>query len=131
MSSDLLIFPYYHRSRVTISNWNVWIILILVCWFLGQYQCFATNEWGTATSNSVFVRKAELNSFKEQGEKSESANEGEPFKLTCEPPDGWPKPNVYWLIQVLSVFHIRLKCSIQNNTLVREVHTFHRNFLTI
>ncbi|XP_073993820.1 neuroglian isoform X3 [Rhodnius prolixus] len=66
---------------------------------LGQYQCFATNEWGTATSNSVFVRKAELNSFKEQGEKSESANEGEPFKLTCEPPDGWPKPNVYWLIQ--------------------------------
>ncbi|XP_044013518.1 neuroglian isoform X1 [Aphidius gifuensis] len=66
---------------------------------LGQYQCFAENEWGTATSNSVFVRKAELNSFKDDDEQSLSVNEGEPFKMTCQPPDGWPKPSVYWLIQ--------------------------------
>uniref|UniRef100_A0ABD2WQQ1 Neuroglian n=1 Tax=Trichogramma kaykai TaxID=54128 RepID=A0ABD2WQQ1_9HYME len=66
---------------------------------LGQYQCFATNEWGTATSNSVFVRKAELNSFKDQTPLAMDANEGDPFKLTCQPPDGWPKPNVYWLLQ--------------------------------
>ncbi|XP_063242824.1 neuroglian isoform X3 [Bacillus rossius redtenbacheri] len=66
---------------------------------LGQYQCFAENEWGVATSNSVFVRKAELNSFKDELPTSVSAQEGEPYKLTCQPPDGWPKPNVYWLIQ--------------------------------
>lgn len=66
---------------------------------LGQYQCFATNEWGTATSNSVFVRKAELNSFKDEPPVDMTANEGEPFKLTCQPPDGWPKPLVNWLIQ--------------------------------
>ncbi|XP_043273621.1 neuroglian isoform X2 [Venturia canescens] len=66
---------------------------------LGQYQCFATNEWGTATSNSVFLRKAELNSFKDEDPKTLNADEGEPFKMTCQPPDGWPKPNVYWLIQ--------------------------------
>lgn len=66
---------------------------------LGQYQCFAENEWGIATSNSVFVRKAELNSFKDENPIALSANEGSPFKLTCQPPDGWPKPNVYWLIQ--------------------------------
>ncbi|XP_049962681.1 neuroglian [Schistocerca serialis cubense] len=66
---------------------------------LGQYQCFAENEWGTATSNSVFVRKAELNSFKDEPPISVTAQEGDPFKLTCHPPDGWPKPNVYWLIQ--------------------------------
>uniref|UniRef100_A0A8D8XH54 Neuroglian n=2 Tax=Cacopsylla melanoneura TaxID=428564 RepID=A0A8D8XH54_9HEMI len=65
----------------------------------GQYQCFAENEWGTATSNSVLVRKAELNSFKDEPPQTVSANEGEPFKLTCQPPDGWPKPSVYWLIQ--------------------------------
>lgn len=28
-----------------------------------------------------------------------TVNEGDPYKLTCQPPDGWPKPNVYWLIQ--------------------------------
>lgn len=67
---------------------------------IGQYQCFAKNEWGTATSNSVFVRKAELNSFKDEAPQTLAAEEGNPFKLTCQPPDGWPKPNVYWLIQV-------------------------------
>ncbi|XP_026465687.1 neuroglian isoform X3 [Ctenocephalides felis] len=66
---------------------------------LGQYQCFAENEWGVATSNSVFVRKAELNAFKETSAQTVTASEGDPFKLTCQPPDGWPKPNVYWLIQ--------------------------------
>ncbi|XP_011881150.1 PREDICTED: neuroglian isoform X2 [Vollenhovia emeryi] len=66
---------------------------------LGQYQCFAENEWGIATSNSVFVRKAELNSFKDEPPHRVRENEGSPLKLVCQPPDGWPRPNVYWLIQ--------------------------------
>lgn len=67
---------------------------------LGQYQCFAYNEWGTAASNSVFVRRAELNNFKEtDGQQVVHAEEGKPFKLTCEPPDGHPKPKVYWMLQ--------------------------------
>ncbi|XP_055389470.1 neuroglian isoform X2 [Condylostylus longicornis] len=68
---------------------------------LGQYQCFAENEFGVATSNSVFVRKAELNAFKDDAPKEVQANEGAPFQLQCEPPDGWPKPTVNWLIQGL------------------------------
>lgn len=68
---------------------------------LGQYQCFAENEWGIATSNSVFVRKAELNSFKDSSADTVEVNEGDPYKMICQPPDGWPKPNVYWLIQNL------------------------------
>lgn len=66
---------------------------------LGQYQCFAENEFGTATSNSVFVRKAELNAFKDENAKTMETNEGQPFSLQCEAPDGWPKPTVNWLIQ--------------------------------
>lgn len=65
---------------------------------LGQYQCFAENEYGVATSNSVFMRKAELNSFKNTQPDTLTGNEGDPFKLTCQPPDGWPKPKVYWVI---------------------------------
>jgi len=67
---------------------------------IGQYQCFAYNEWGTATTNSVFLRKAELNSFKEEEPKTVPAEEGQPWKLACSPPDGWPKPHVYWMLQV-------------------------------
>ncbi|KAL3290227.1 hypothetical protein HHI36_023584 [Cryptolaemus montrouzieri] len=64
---------------------------------LGQYQCFAENAYGIATSNSVFMRKAELNSFKIQAPISLSGEEGKPFKLECHPPDGWPKPVVHWI----------------------------------
>lgn len=66
---------------------------------LGQYQCFAENEHGIATSNSVFVRKSELNNFKDEQTVTQEAEEGKPFKLQCQPPDGWPKPNVYWMLQ--------------------------------
>jgi hypothetical protein len=67
---------------------------------IGQYQCFAENLWGIATSKSVRVLKAELNEFKNQSILCIEAQEGEPFKLACHPPTGWPKPKVYWLIQV-------------------------------
>ena len=67
---------------------------------IGQYQCFATNEYGTATSNSVFLRKAELNSFSEDSVvETIFAEEGKPFKLPCNAPDGRPKPSVYWMLQ--------------------------------
>lgn len=69
---------------------------------LGQYQCFAQNQYGIATSNSVFMRKAELNSFKITQPITVVGNEGEPFKLTCQPPDGWPKPTVYWIYNYMN-----------------------------
>ena len=34
-----------------------------------------------------------------------TVEEGKPFKLPCEAPDGWPKPNIYWMIQVSSYFN--------------------------
>ncbi|TRY75568.1 hypothetical protein TCAL_04520 [Tigriopus californicus] len=66
---------------------------------IGQYQCFATNEWGTATTNSVFVRKSELNNFKDEPPKTETVEEGLPFGIVCSSPDGWPPPSVYWMLQ--------------------------------
>ncbi|EDW51334.1 GM21680 [Drosophila sechellia] len=65
----------------------------------GHYQCFASNEFGTATSNSVYVRKAELNAFKDEAAKTLEAVEGEPFMLKCAAPDGFPSPTVNWMIQ--------------------------------
>ncbi|XP_008180512.1 neuroglian-like [Acyrthosiphon pisum] len=64
---------------------------------LGQYQCFAENSWGIATSKSVMVVKAELNLFSNEPNLYIDAQEGEPFKLSCHPPTAWPKPVVNWL----------------------------------
>ncbi|XP_076060460.1 neuroglian isoform X2 [Oratosquilla oratoria] len=66
---------------------------------LGRYQCFATNELGTATSNAVFVRKSELNSFPNMDPDTVTVSEGDSVGLYCQPPDGYPKPSVYWMIQ--------------------------------
>ncbi|XP_043247428.1 neuroglian-like [Amphibalanus amphitrite] len=66
---------------------------------IGAYQCKATNEHGTATSNSVHVRKSDLNSFKVAPPVTMSANEGEPIVLNCEPPEGYPAPLVHWMYQ--------------------------------
>lgn len=80
------------------------------CFFslIGQYQCFAENVWGTATSKSVMVVKTELSSFKDEPPLELEAHEGDPFKLACQPPTGWPKPNVYWIIRVSTLKNIYL-----------------------
>lgn len=65
---------------------------------LGQYQCFAENEYGVATSNSVFMRKAELGSFKQTEKEVVVGDEGQPFQLKCQPPTGFPKPKVNWML---------------------------------
>ena len=41
-----------------------------------------------------------LNNFKENPPITKTVEEGKPFTLPCEAPDGWPKPSVYWMIQV-------------------------------
>ena len=63
-------------------------------------MCYAENAHGIATSNSVFVRQSVLNNFKEAAPITKTVEEGKPFTLPCEAPDGWPKPSVYWMIQV-------------------------------
>ena len=47
----------------------------------------------------MFVRKSELNNFKDEPPKTLTVQEGDPFGIACAAPDGWPKPNVYWMLQ--------------------------------
>ncbi|KAH8344677.1 hypothetical protein KR067_003077 [Drosophila pandora] len=83
----------------------------------GHYQCFASNEFGTATSNSVYVRKAELNAFKDENSKTLEAVEGEPYMLKCAAPDGFPSPTVNWMIQEVSDASIK---SINNSRMTLD-----------
>ena len=69
-----------------------------VSYLLGQYQCFARNKYGTAITNSVFVRKSELFNFKDEPPQTMDVEEGLPFGISCAAPNGWPKPNVQWMI---------------------------------
>lgn len=64
----------------------------------GLYQCHATNRLGTAVSDAVSVHKAELGKFPENSPKRVSVREGDPLSLVCDPPAGYPRPHVSWVI---------------------------------
>lgn len=68
----------------------------------GLYQCFATNIHGTSMSNAVFLRKSELNSFPDEHPQEMHVMEGSPLTLDCNPPTGYPKPTIFWIIQSFS-----------------------------
>ncbi|RWS15378.1 neuronal cell adhesion molecule-like protein [Dinothrombium tinctorium] len=64
----------------------------------GIYQCFAENALGTSVSNSVFLRRAELNSFSDEALAEIPVTEGDPLSIECTPPSGCPKPTVLWIV---------------------------------
>ncbi|XP_031634376.1 neuroglian-like [Contarinia nasturtii] len=63
----------------------------------GQYQCFCQNDYGVATSNSVFVRVFKLNPSTEVKPETVNVTEGHPARLECIAPAKWPKPFVFWV----------------------------------
>lgn len=65
----------------------------------GLYQCFAENKHGKSVSNAVFLKKAELNAFPDNQISEVNAIEGEPITIPCNPPTGYPKPQIFWIIQ--------------------------------
>ena len=65
----------------------------------GQYQCFAENDFGIATSLVVDVVKAFFENFENPQTKSFEVVEGSSLQLTCVRPNGLPTPTVYWAIQ--------------------------------
>lgn len=68
----------------------------------GLYQCFAENIFGTSVSNSVFLRRSELSSFPEERTRELFVDEGEPFSIDCNPPSGYPKPDIYWMVMSIN-----------------------------
>lgn len=68
----------------------------------GTYQCFAKNKHGFASFPALIVKKSFLEGFKDDSIYTLDVHEGQPLKLSCEAPNGYPKPSVYWMIQTNS-----------------------------
>lgn len=64
----------------------------------GLYQCYARNDHGVSLSNAVFLRKAELNPFTNTQTERIEAEEGQPLSIDCNPPTGYPRPTLHWII---------------------------------
>ncbi|RWS22114.1 neuroglian-like protein, partial [Leptotrombidium deliense] len=65
---------------------------------VGFYQCIAENEFGTSTTNVVNVRKTFLSKFEDEFPQIIDAIEGESLSIDCDRPDGYPRPELFWVI---------------------------------
>ncbi|XP_018614172.1 neurofascin homolog (chicken) a isoform X6 [Scleropages formosus] len=63
----------------------------------GEYQCFASNNFGTALSNKMLLRVSKSPLWPKEVLEPVVINEGAPLVLACNPPPGLPPPNTFWM----------------------------------
>ncbi|CAL4065784.1 unnamed protein product, partial [Meganyctiphanes norvegica] len=65
----------------------------------GIYQCVAENKVGKAFSEIVSLRRAVMGNFLKSEPRVVTATLGQPLSLHCEPPEGYPRPSLHWVLQ--------------------------------
>ncbi|XP_056130967.1 neurofascin homolog (chicken) a [Lampris incognitus] len=63
----------------------------------GEYQCFASNEFGTALSNKILLRVSKAPLWPKEVLEPVVVTEGSPLVLPCNPPPGLPPPYTFWM----------------------------------
>ncbi|XP_030585575.1 neurofascin homolog (chicken) a isoform X2 [Archocentrus centrarchus] len=63
----------------------------------GEYQCFASNDFGVALSNKILLRVSKAPLWPKEVLEPVSVTEGSPLVLPCNPPPGLPPPFTFWM----------------------------------
>ncbi|KAI1890658.1 hypothetical protein AGOR_G00155920 [Albula goreensis] len=63
----------------------------------GEYQCFASNEFGTALSNKILLRVSKSPLWPKEVLEPVVVSEGSQLILPCNPPPGLPPPHTFWM----------------------------------
>ncbi|KAL2090879.1 hypothetical protein ACEWY4_013142 [Coilia grayii] len=63
----------------------------------GEYQCFASNDYGTALSNKILLRVSKSPLWPKEVLEPIVVTEGSQLVLTCNPPPGLPPPETFWM----------------------------------
>uniref|UniRef100_A0A671VXR7 Neural cell adhesion molecule L1-like protein n=1 Tax=Sparus aurata TaxID=8175 RepID=A0A671VXR7_SPAAU len=73
--------------------------------FQGKYRCYAFNKLGTAMTEEIELIAPSVPKFPKEGHPPIAVNEGEPFTLHCNPPEGVAPRQIYWMS--LGLQHIK------------------------
>uniref|UniRef100_UPI003AAED3FF cell adhesion molecule L1-like a isoform X1 n=1 Tax=Centroberyx gerrardi TaxID=166262 RepID=UPI003AAED3FF len=65
--------------------------------FQGKYRCYASNKLGTAMTEEIEVIVAGVPKFPKEKIEPTVVDEGQPVILRCNPPDGVPPRQIYWM----------------------------------
>ncbi|XP_070966823.1 neurofascin homolog (chicken) a isoform X14 [Oncorhynchus clarkii lewisi] len=63
----------------------------------GEYQCFASNDFGTALTNKILLRVSKSPLWPKEVLEPVVVGEGSPLVLACNPPPGLPPPLTFWM----------------------------------
>ncbi|XP_039971773.1 neurofascin homolog (chicken) a isoform X4 [Xiphias gladius] len=63
----------------------------------GEYQCFASNDFGVALSNRILLRVSKAPLWPKEVLEPMVVTEGSPLVLPCNPPPGLPPPLTFWM----------------------------------
>lgn len=63
----------------------------------GEYQCFSSNDFGTAISNKILLRVSKSPLWPKEVLEPVVMREGESLVLPCNPPPGLPPPETFWM----------------------------------
>ncbi|XP_047438423.1 neurofascin homolog (chicken) a isoform X10 [Mugil cephalus] len=70
----------------------------------GEYQCFATNDLGSAMSNKILLRVSKAPLWPKEVLEPVTVNEGSSLVLPCNPPPGLPPPTTFWMDSNMNAF---------------------------
>ncbi|XP_035799868.2 neural cell adhesion molecule L1-like protein isoform X7 [Amphiprion ocellaris] len=65
--------------------------------YQGTYRCFASNKLGTAISKEIEFIVPNVPKFPKETPAPVVVEEGQPFTLKCDPPNGIPPLQIYWM----------------------------------
>ncbi|KAM9365625.1 neurofascin homolog (chicken) a [Pholidichthys leucotaenia] len=68
----------------------------------GEYQCFASNDFGMALSNKTLLRVSKAPLWPKEVLEPVTVTEGSPLVLPCNPPPGLPPPLTFWMDSSMS-----------------------------
>uniref|UniRef100_A0A672IR52 Neural cell adhesion molecule L1 n=1 Tax=Salarias fasciatus TaxID=181472 RepID=A0A672IR52_SALFA len=94
----------------------------------GEYQCFATNDFGTALSNKILLRVSKAPLWPKEVLEPEVVTEGSSLVLPCNPPPGLPPPITFWMDSRKSQTSPRVSTGLNgdlyfSNVLVQDAQT--------
>ncbi|XP_063071451.1 neurofascin homolog (chicken) a [Engraulis encrasicolus] len=67
----------------------------------GEYQCFVTNDYGTAFSNKILLRVSKSPLWPKENLAPVLVSEGSQLVLSCNPPPGLPPPFTFWMSSMM------------------------------
>ncbi|XP_041748217.1 neurofascin isoform X4 [Coregonus clupeaformis] len=63
----------------------------------GEYQCFASNDFGTALTSKILLRVSKSPLWPKEVLEPVVVGEGSSLVLACNPPPGLPPPHTFWM----------------------------------